>query len=99
MEVVEFLKNPDRYKRLGGKDPQGVLIVGAPGTGKTCSPKAVAGEAGVPFLSLSGSEFVEMFVGVGAARACATSSSRRRRGAVHRLHRRDRRPGQGARAA
>jgi cell division protease FtsH len=68
MEIVEFLKNPDRYKRLGGKIPKGVLIVGAPGTGKTLLAKAVAGEAGVPFLSLSGSEFVEMFVGVGAAR-------------------------------
>ncbi|NML16945.1 ATP-dependent zinc metalloprotease FtsH [Azohydromonas caseinilytica] len=68
MEVVEFLQNPDRYKRLGGKIPKGVLIVGAPGTGKTLLAKAVAGEAGVPFLSLSGSEFVEMFVGVGAAR-------------------------------
>ena len=68
MEVVEFLKNPDRYRRLGGKIPKGVLIVGAPGTGKTLLAKAVAGEAGVPFLSLSGSEFVEMFVGVGAAR-------------------------------
>jgi cell division protease FtsH len=68
MEVVEFLKSPDRYRRLGGKIPKGVLIVGAPGTGKTLLAKAVAGEAGVPFLSLSGSEFVEMFVGVGAAR-------------------------------
>ena len=68
MEVVEFLRNPDRYRRLGGKIPKGVLIVGAPGTGKTLLAKAVAGEAGVPFLSISGSEFVEMFVGVGAAR-------------------------------
>ena len=68
MEVVEFLRNPDRYRRLGGKIPKGVLIVGAPGTGKTMLAKAVAGEAGVPFLSISGSEFVEMFVGVGAAR-------------------------------
>jgi len=68
MEVVEFLRNPERYHRLGGKIPKGVLIVGAPGTGKTLLAKAVAGEAGVPFLSLSGSEFVEMFVGVGAAR-------------------------------
>jgi cell division protease FtsH len=68
IEVVEFLKSPDRYRRLGGKIPKGVLIVGAPGTGKTLLAKAVAGEAGVPFLSLSGSEFVEMFVGVGAAR-------------------------------
>jgi cell division protease FtsH len=68
MEVVDFLKMPERYRRLGGKIPKGVLIVGAPGTGKTLLAKAVAGEAGVPFLSLSGSEFVEMFVGVGAAR-------------------------------
>jgi cell division protease FtsH len=68
MEVVDFLKNPERYRRLGGQIPKGVLIVGAPGTGKTLLAKAVAGEAGVPFLSISGSEFVEMFVGVGAAR-------------------------------
>ncbi|MDE2484051.1 MAG: ATP-dependent zinc metalloprotease FtsH, partial [candidate division NC10 bacterium] len=68
MEVVEFLKTPERYRRLGGKIPKGVLIVGAPGTGKTLLAKAVAGEAGVPFFSMSGSEFVEMFVGVGAAR-------------------------------
>lgn len=68
MEVVEFLRNPERYRRLGGKIPKGVLIVGAPGTGKTLLAKAVAGEAGVSFLSISGSEFVEMFVGVGAAR-------------------------------
>lgn len=68
MEVVEFLRNPQRYRRLGGKIPKGVLIVGAPGTGKTLLAKAVAGEAGVPFFSISGSEFVEMFVGVGAAR-------------------------------
>ncbi|MFI4867895.1 MAG: ATP-dependent zinc metalloprotease FtsH [Steroidobacterales bacterium] len=68
MEVVDFLKNPERYRRLGGQIPKGVLIVGAPGTGKTLLAKAVAGEAGVAFLSISGSEFVEMFVGVGAAR-------------------------------
>ena len=68
MEVVDFLKSPERYRRLGGQIPKGVLIVGAPGTGKTLLAKAVAGEAKVPFLSLSGSEFVEMFVGVGAAR-------------------------------
>ena len=68
MEVVDFLKKPERYRRLGGKIPKGVLIVGAPGTGKTLLAKAVAGEAGVPFFSLSGSDFVEMFVGVGAAR-------------------------------
>jgi cell division protease FtsH len=68
MEIVEFLRSPDRYRRLGGKIPKGVLIVGAPGTGKTLLAKAVAGEAGVPFLTISGSDFVEMFVGVGAAR-------------------------------
>ena len=68
MEVVQFLRDPERFRRLGGKIPKGVLIVGAPGTGKTLLAKAVAGEAGVPFLSISGSEFVEMFVGVGAAR-------------------------------
>ncbi len=68
VEVVDFLKNPERYRKLGGHIPKGVLIVGAPGTGKTLLAKAVAGEAKVPFLSLSGSEFVEMFVGVGAAR-------------------------------
>ena len=68
MEVVEFLKTPERYRRLGGKIPKGVLLVGAPGTGKTLLAKAVAGEAGVPFFSMSGSAFVEMFVGVGAAR-------------------------------
>jgi len=68
MEVVEFLKTPDRYRRLGGKIPKGVLLVGAPGTGKTLLAKAVAGEASVPFFSMSGSDFVEMFVGVGAAR-------------------------------
>ena len=68
MEIVDFLKRPARYQRLGGKIPKGVLLVGAPGTGKTLLAKAVAGEAAVPFFSLSGSDFVEMFVGVGAAR-------------------------------
>jgi len=68
MEIVDFLKRPERYRRLGGKIPKGVLLVGAPGTGKTLLAKAVAGEAKVPFFSLSGSDFIEMFVGVGAAR-------------------------------
>src|SRR3954453_20965596 len=67
-EVVDFLKNPTEYSRLGGRMPKGVLLVGPPGTGKTLLAKAVAGEAKVPFFSISGSEFVEMFVGVGAAR-------------------------------
>lgn len=67
-EIVDFLKYPDKYQRLGGRIPKGVLLVGPPGTGKTLLAKAIAGEAGVPFFSLSGSDFVEMFVGVGAAR-------------------------------
>ena len=67
-EIVDFLKNPSKYTELGGKIPKGALLVGPPGTGKTLLAKAVAGEAGVPFFSLSGSDFVEMFVGVGASR-------------------------------
>ncbi|MAS15409.1 MAG: cell division protein FtsH [Nitratireductor sp.] len=67
-EIVDFLKNPQEYGRLGGRMPKGILLVGPPGTGKTLLARAVAGEAGVPFFSISGSEFVEMFVGVGAAR-------------------------------
>jgi AFG3 family protein len=67
-EIVEFLKKPEKFTRLGGKIPKGALLVGPPGTGKTLLAKAVAGEAGVPFFTLSGSDFVEMFVGVGAAR-------------------------------
>ncbi|WMJ09971.1 ATP-dependent zinc metalloprotease FtsH [Nitrosomonas sp. sh817] len=68
MEIINFLKNPADYGRLGGRVPKGILLVGPPGTGKTLLARAVAGEAGVPFFSISGSEFVEMFVGVGAAR-------------------------------
>ena len=67
-EVVEFLKFPERFLAMGAKIPKGVLLIGPPGTGKTLMAKAVAGEAGVPFFSISGSEFVEMFVGVGASR-------------------------------
>ncbi|HEY7531443.1 MAG TPA: ATP-dependent zinc metalloprotease FtsH [Nitrospiraceae bacterium] len=67
-EVIEFLKTPEKFTKLGGKIPKGILLVGPPGTGKTLLARAVAGEAGVPFFSISGSEFVEMFVGVGAAR-------------------------------
>ncbi|MEM9416838.1 MAG: ATP-dependent zinc metalloprotease FtsH [Bacteroidota bacterium] len=68
IEIVEFLKSPEKFTQLGGKIPKGALLIGPPGTGKTLLAKAVAGEAGVPFFSLSGSDFVEMFVGVGAAR-------------------------------
>jgi len=68
LQVVEFLKRPERFTAVGARIPKGVLLVGSPGTGKTLLAKAIAGEAGVPFFSISGSEFVEMFVGVGASR-------------------------------
>ena len=67
-EIVDFLKAPARYTEMGARIPKGVLLVGPPGTGKTLLAKAIAGEAGVPFFSISGSDFVEMFVGVGASR-------------------------------
>ena len=67
-EIVEFLREPERFRRLGGKVPRGVLLVGPPGTGKTLVARAVAGESGVPFFSINGSEFIELFVGVGASR-------------------------------
>jgi cell division protease FtsH len=67
-EVIDFLTTPEKFQKLGGRIPKGVLLVGPPGTGKTLLARAVAGEAKVPFFSISGSEFVEMFVGVGAAR-------------------------------
>ena len=67
-EIVEFLRNPQKFSRLGGRIPKGALLVGPPGTGKTLLARAIAGEAGVPFFTISGSDFVEMFVGVGASR-------------------------------
>ena len=67
-EIVEFLKSPEKFQRLGGRIPKGVLLIGPPGSGKTLLARAVAGEAGVPFYSISGSEFIQMFVGVGASR-------------------------------
>lgn len=67
-EIVEFLRDPQKFQRLGGRIPRGVLLVGPPGTGKTLTARAVAGEANVPFFTISGSDFVEMFVGVGASR-------------------------------
>jgi cell division protease FtsH len=67
-EIVEFLKNPKKFQKLGGRIPRGVLLAGPPGTGKTLLARAIAGEAAVPYFSISGSDFVEMFVGVGASR-------------------------------
>ena len=78
-EIVEFLKDPKKYISLGARIPKGVLLVGPPGTGKTLLAKAVAGEAGVGFLSISGSDFVELYVGVGASPASGTCLSRPRR--------------------
>lgn len=68
VQIVEFLKRPERFTAVGARIPKGCLLIGPPGTGKTLLAKAIAGEAGVPFFSISGSEFVEMFVGVGASR-------------------------------
>ena len=67
-EIIDFLKDPEQFQRLGGRVPKGVLLNGPPGTGKTLLARAVAGEAGVPFFTVSGSEFIQMFVGVGASR-------------------------------
>lgn len=77
-EIVDFLHNPGKYQEIGASMPKGALLVGPPGTGKTLLAKAVAGEANVPFFSISGSEFVEMFVGMGAAK-CVTCSNRQAR--------------------
>ncbi|HYI60740.1 MAG TPA: ATP-dependent zinc metalloprotease FtsH, partial [Acidimicrobiales bacterium] len=79
-EIVDFLKNPEKYQRLGGSIPKGVLLVGPPGTGKTLIARAVAGEAGVPFVSVTGSDFMEMFVGVGASRVRDLFQSARKLG-------------------
>ena len=91
-EVVEFLRSPEKYQVLGGHIPKGVLLVGPPGTGKTLLAKAIAGEAGVPFFGLSGSDFVEMFVGVGAARVRDMFQQAAAKSPLHHLHRRARRP-------
>ena len=90
-EVVEFLKYPEKFNSLGARIPRGVLLVGPPGTGKTLLARAVAGEAGVPFFSISGSEFVEMFVGVGASRVRDLFDQAKRNSPVHRVRGRDRR--------
>ncbi len=90
-EIVDFLKDPGKFQKLGGKIPKGVLMVGSPGTGKTLLARAIAGEAKVPFFTISGSDFVEMFVGVGRlARARHVRAGEEAR-AVHHLHRRNRR--------
>ena len=87
-EVVDFLRQPAKYQKLGGRIPKGVLLVGPPGTGKTLLAKAVAGEAGVSFFSLSGSEFVEMFVGVGASRVRDLFEQAEAESALHCIYRR-----------
>ena len=92
-EIVDFLREPERFRRLGGKVPRGVLLVGPPGTGKTLVARAVAGESGVPFFSINGSEFIELFVGVGASRVRELFDEAKKSGAGHHLHRRDRRRG------
>ena len=90
-EIVEFLKDPSRFNRLGGKIPKGALLVGPPGTGKTLLARAIAGEANVPFFNISGSDFVEMFVGVGASRVRDMFEQGKKSAPLHHLHRRDRR--------
>jgi cell division protease FtsH len=101
-EIIEFLREAQKFQKLGGRIPKGVLLVGSPGTGKTLLARAVAGEANVPFFSISGSDFVEMFVGVGASRV-RDLFGRARRTPLHHLHRQrspashatGRRPGSG----
>ena len=90
-ELVDFLKAPDKYTKLGARIPKGVLLVGPPGTGKTLLAKAVAGEAGVPFFSISGSDFVEMFVGVGASRVRDLFEEAKKTRPLYCVYRRDRR--------
>jgi cell division protease FtsH len=90
-EIKDFLQNPQRYQALGAKIPKGVLLYGPPGTGKTLLARAVAGEAGVPFYTISGSDFVEMFVGVGASRVRDLFEQAKQNSPVHHLRRRDRR--------
>ena len=86
-EIVDFLRDPGRYQRLGGKIPRGALLVGPPGTGKTLIARAVAGEANVPFYTISGSDFVEMFVGVGASRVRDMFEAGQEEFSVHHLYR------------
>jgi ATP-dependent Zn proteases len=88
-ELVEFLRDPGKFQKLGGKIPRGVLMVGSPGTGKTLLAKAIAGEAKVPFFTISGSDFVEMFVGVGASRVRDMFDQAKKTLSLHHLYRRD----------
>ena len=88
-EIIEFLREAQKFQKLGGRIPKGVLLVGPPGTGKTLLARAVAGEANVPFFSISGSDFVEMFVGVGASRVRDLVRARQEERALHHFHRRD----------
>ncbi len=90
-EIIEFLKDPQKYTKLGGRLPKGCLLVGPPGTGKTLLARAVAGEAARPFFSMSGSDFVEMFVGVGASRGARPLRAGQGARPLHHLHRRNRR--------
>ena len=86
-EIIDFLKDPKKFTRLGGRIPKGVLLVGPPGTGKTLLARAIAGEAGVPFFSISGSDFVEMFVGVGAARVQRPFPARQKTSSLYNFYR------------
>ena len=90
-EIVEFLRDPQKFQRLGGRIPRGALLVGPPGTGKTLLARAIAGEANVPFFTISGSDFVEMFVGVGASRVRDMFEQAKEERALHHLYRRNRR--------
>ena len=86
MEFVQFLQDPTRFTKLGAKIPKGALLVGPPGTGKTLLAKATAGEANVPFFSISGSDFIEMFVGVGPSRVRDLFKQARENSPLHRVH-------------
>ena len=88
-EIIDFLKDPQKFQKLGGRIPKGVLLVGPPGTGKTLLARAIAGEANVPFFSISGSDFVEMFVGVGASRVRDLVRTGQEECALHHFHRRN----------